>query len=356
MAQDNDWIGKLRGADAEAKRIQKADADQRKNAEKSPQSVILNPNDIHGNYDANRALETTLGGKKRAITNEDLVVFRENINRLKERKKLLANGGITARQVINLADMIVSGKETDLKRANREIFMAMPVAFNNNVVRFITNAGPDSDVKRHHVQVEFITFPLAASGAETDVKQAALKLCREPLRFNCDCKRFRFWFRYIATIGGFNIGKPFGRDEYGYPKIRNPGLAGVACKHILRTMAEIESSMTVTNFLARAIKEAIKNNSAKANLRATQEEAEQQVKQRKQANKIKTTAEREAEAQRAKERKAAADAVKKVNKPKKPPRNPTQQKVLKNNAIDAIKKLGLPPEIEASMIAQINAN
>ena len=40
-------------------------------------AVILSPDDIKGDWDANRALKTTLGGKSRLMTVQDLVVFKK---------------------------------------------------------------------------------------------------------------------------------------------------------------------------------------------------------------------------------------------------------------------------------------
>jgi hypothetical protein len=358
MADTDAWLGKISGVVKEANALAKADKEQREAAEKSLKSVIINARDIQGFYDVGRALKTTLGGVNRDLTLEDLKAFQANINTLKENKKLTRHG-ITARQIIDLGSEKVSGKESDLKRANTQITMSLPVSFVNTkdggLVRFLTNASKDSKDTRHHVEVEFITFINFVTGAQGDYKQAALKLCREPLKFNCDCGRHRYWFRYVATIGQFN----YGRDELGYPKIRNPGLLGVACKHVLRVMETIESSIVVTNFLAKAIEKAVL--SGKANFRTTQKEAEEQAAKKR--GQIKTSDDRVAANERAKqkrqaekEKKAAAKAIKETPKPKRPPRKSSTQPALSQdavNAINSIKKLGLPSEIETSMIAQI---
>jgi hypothetical protein len=64
------------------------------------------------------------------------------------------------------------------------------------------------------------------------------RLSKGKVKYECDCRRFKFWFRYINTVAGTVLG----RKEGGYPKIRNPQLSGVACKHILRVMHYIKSS------------------------------------------------------------------------------------------------------------------
>ncbi|MCY1434968.1 hypothetical protein D9M71_510460 [compost metagenome] len=140
-------------------------------------------------------------------------------------------------------------------------------------VRFITNASKDSDDARHYVMVEFMGYPAAvASGAMSASKAAAL-MRKQNVRFDCDCGRHRYWYRYLATIGNYNSG----RAESGYPKIRNPNLAGMACKHVLRVMTEIEASGFVLSFLARAIEKGRKVEDGSAHIRAVQKEVDKQA-------------------------------------------------------------------------------
>ena len=44
-----------------------------------------------------------------------------------------------------------------------------------------------------------------------------------------------------------------GRKETGYPKIRQPTLAGCACKHLLRTLSTLSRDMLVRRRIADAI-------------------------------------------------------------------------------------------------------
>lgn len=292
-------VGKLRGTATEAAKRFAAEAAQRRAAAASPASIILNVKDVQGEYDGGRALETTLGGVRRAITADDLVAFRRNIKTLQKSFK----GGIKARKVLDMSLPI------DRQRASREIRHAVPVAAKNGMVRFVTNAGPDSKDMRHHVNVEFMSFGAAAAAGRGDAKKMANWLRKEPLKFDCDCGRFRFWLRYIATIGGFNAG----RAETGFPKIRNPGLVGVGCKHVLRVMAEVESSGAVLGFLTKLLDKARSADDGKANHATSQAEADELVKKQARARAIKTTASRTAERQK----KALAEAAKPVPPPKK---------------------------------------
>lgn len=264
-------IGRLSGATSEAKGLARADAEQRAQAPR-----ILNPKDMQGDYDAARLLTTTLGthdGRPRPLTADDLAAFRQNARALGQRFK----GGITARQIIDMSLAI------DRKRAREEITMAVPASargakdssrkVDRLEVRFITNASKKYGATRHHVMVEFLGYSTAvASGAMSATKAASL-MRKQGLRFDCDCGRHQYWYRYIATVGNYNAG----RAETGYPKVRNPGLTGVACKHILRVMAEVEGAGLVQSFLARAIEKGRASEDGSGSIRTSQAEADKQA-------------------------------------------------------------------------------
>lgn len=240
----------VRGHVAEMKRRLDADAAQRKAAQN-----ILSPAMARGqDWDAARVLKTTLGGKLRDLQREDLVSFRQAMREVQGR----VSGGITARQVIDLAEghplSYVGGKPSagDLGKARTQIGWARAVSSVAGPagaldVRFLTPSGGETPgVSTHHVVVRFLGFPeslrrLSATPADAGSAKAekaltvaqAAKLVRSGrLALDCTCGRWRFFFRCLASIGGYSAG----RQETGYPKIRNPGLSGIACKHILRTM------------------------------------------------------------------------------------------------------------------------
>lgn len=53
---------------------------------------------------------------------------------------------------------------------------------------------------------------------------------------DCNCGRYLYWYRYLATIGNFAIS-----PENIFPKIRNPKLTGCVCKHVLRVCSTLSS-------------------------------------------------------------------------------------------------------------------
>jgi hypothetical protein len=335
---EHSWLGKLAGSGSEAKRRLAEDAAQRAAEGRDEKSIILNQKDVlTGQWDASKVLFTTIDGKLRPITADDLSAFRHNIQVTQSR----FTKGITAKQVIDWSLGI------DRKRATQQIKMAVPVSANNGKVRFMTNAGPDSDVTRHHVMVEFLNYGAESASGLTDPRKAALRLRKGPLRFDCDCGRHRFWYRYIATIGGYNAG----RAETGYPKIRNPKLYGLACKHVLRVMSDINSGGATLGFLTKLMSKAKASDDAKAKMKQKQAEAEKVVNnQARRTAEIKTSEQKRQERLAAQSRKSAASAVKKAVPPKKV-KKPSKTET-KDAAAVLAQKFGLTPEQVLALLAQ----
>ena len=305
MADSLSSIGRLKGSTAELNSRLQQDAKEREAEGKRQGSIILSQNDVlTGNWDAHKVLFTTLGGQIRPITAEDLATFRRNINTAQQKLKK----GVTAQQVIDWSAGIVTGNiKSDLSRARDEIKMAVPVGAQKGRLRFITNAGPDSKVSRHHVIVEFLNYGAEAASGSSTARQSALRLRRGPIKIECDCERWRYWFRYIATIGGFNAG----RAETGFPKIKNPRLQGIACKHIVKVMHEVKSGGAALNYMVRLMEKAKASDTGHAELRMRQAAAERAAKnQARSQNNIKTSEQKRQERSAAQARKDAAEKLK----------------------------------------------
>lgn len=151
--------------------------------------------------------------------------------------KLVADkflGGITPTQVIN------NSTDIDIKRANEQIFMANVFKRQGSQLYFLTNAGPNSKDVNHKVVVDLLDYPTFLLGRTSMPNRAEIiKLLKDgKIKFDCDCGRHRYWYRYLATVGRYNHGV----SENRYPTTRNPDLTGVACKHVLRVMNVLMSS------------------------------------------------------------------------------------------------------------------
>lgn len=200
--------------------------------------IILNPEDISGKTSAARLLTTTLGGVVRHITNKDLDAFKRNAKALGSKMRT----GLTAAEVIDLS------RPADLERARKEIRSSIANRLHKGEMMFVTPSGPDSKVSRHFVSVVFPGFGGAVAFPGTSL-QAAAELVKSPLKLDCDCEHWRYRLRYIVTAMGANAARP----ENGYPKLTNPQLVGVACKHVLRVMVDLQGSMAVRKQVARMI-------------------------------------------------------------------------------------------------------
>ncbi len=211
------------------------------------QAEILTADDMSGLYDPERRLFTTIDGSPRLLTLDDIAAFKAAVKDVQRRHGLQKNGkgvhgGILPKQVIDLS------RPQDRRRAEKEIHFAVPVSNRAGVVHFQTNAGPNYGAVRHHVMVQFLGYDSALADGDSS-KNAAKVMMRSKIKFDCDCGRHTFWYRYIATIGNFN----FGRAEDGFPKIRNPTMYGVGCKHVLRVMQTISHGPAFHNFATRMI-------------------------------------------------------------------------------------------------------
>lgn len=168
------------------------------------------------------------------LTPEDLQRFAAKVGTLKQQYGSQGiSGGITPRAVIDRSRRI------DLQRCQHEIHSVLAVRQQaDGVVVFRTNASAQSKDSRHMVTVQFLDFQAAINGGRL-TNSLADRVLKGAVRFDCDCGRHRFWYRYIATVGGFAYGTP----ETGFPKVRNPELTGLGCKHVLRVMHSLQSTM-----------------------------------------------------------------------------------------------------------------
>jgi len=230
-----------------------AEVEKRRKDQQNPTNTLLAPDEIAGEYLMDRGLMTTLGGQIRPITYDDLKQFQYNVQVVRKdaaKRKML--GGIRAKQVID------KSMAEDRKRAQDQIRMANPTHYRamtegggqstSLVVHFVTNAGPESEFTHHNVNVQFLDFGAMVASPHPAEKMAK-QLTASRLKFECSCGRFKYWLRYLNT----QLETVYGRAENAFPKIRNPSLGGIACKHALRVMQTIQGSPTFTRYAANAI-------------------------------------------------------------------------------------------------------
>jgi hypothetical protein len=288
------------------------DRRQRAEAEAQPtaSNKILTKTDVQGDWDAARVLYTTLGGQLRTLTPQDMKAFRRNMDVARANFK---GEGVTPQQVIDISSARPleylrpennDGHLSDVDKAKKEIKVALPVSITGNVMRIKTSASGKHSKTYHLINVKMnamaeagVRLASVASGDTKAIKRVATWLRKQKLAFECDCERHRYFFRYVATIGGFGCG----RQEFGFPKIRNPELRGIACKHVIRVMVELQSSSIFESFITRHLASVQTSNSNKASTRLTEKEAQSIRDRKSRTRQIQTSDERTAENQKQRE-------------------------------------------------------
>ncbi|MEY2864684.1 MAG: hypothetical protein RLY58_2391 [Pseudomonadota bacterium] len=199
--------------------------------------------------DANGLLALTFGNDKRRysefLTNDDLRQYSRNVNVAAEKFK----GGITPKQVIDWAAPI------DIKRSNEQIHLGVLLSRKGDLFRYQTNAGPDSKVTHHFVDVKFLGYGEMVSGArDRGIQSIKSNVVGGKIRFTCDCGRHRYHYNYLAGLGNYHLGQ----KESRFPFIKNPHLVGLACKHVLRVMHIILSATHAQKILSEVKKDRAK--------------------------------------------------------------------------------------------------
>lgn len=294
-------------------------------AKRRASGIILNPNDVAGEYDAARLLVTTLGGQFRMITADDLVQFRHNARKLGAKFK----GGITAKQVIDLSTA------DRRQRTSEQIKTAAPILNKGGHVKFQTGAGPHSKVSRHYVTVDFLNWQAAVSSPVEPLKIAP-EMLKGPVRIECDCEDWRYRYRYLATIGKYAAGPWF---EQGYTKITNPNLKGAACKHILRVMIMVAQSPTFRQYAAKQIQKAradVIPAKVTEKIADMEDFIEQMKKESHRQRRVATTDEKRAERARWAQKNALAAASKAAVKPAKAAAQSRRAKAVADKAAEAL--------------------
>lgn len=136
-------------------------------------------------------------------------------------KKYLTNQG-----VMTVKSAMTQSLDIDKERARKQLraFYLRTVDTKGTFLFTVKSSGLYAEEK-HQVSIQFNIPPtLLDLGTTKQIFE------NTPIRFQCGCGRFTYWYRFIATKGGWNLG----RDEHRFPKIRNPDLDGVLCKHTIR--------------------------------------------------------------------------------------------------------------------------
>lgn len=150
--------------------------------------------------------------------------------------------------------LVKSSRQIDIDRSNNRVDDGTGIRWANfnslkgNLLTMRTDASAVSKHSHHRVKIRIEEWDdYMANPPNGSYKEAVKAACAGRISFDCDCGRHQYWYRYIATMGNFQIKPP---SEFAFPKIRNPELSGVACKHVLKS-ARILQTPSLQNILAR---------------------------------------------------------------------------------------------------------
>ncbi len=135
---------------------------------------------------------------------------------------------------VPLIQLEKSSDPADIQRS-RNVRSAMLYKVNKNLLFFSVSGNTrahyqvrvrleDWDVDLHSTAMPLVSARTVATGR---------------ISFDCSCGRHQYWYRYLANIGGFDVNPP---KEQDFPKIRNPGLKGCCCKHVLKVLRVLKSN------------------------------------------------------------------------------------------------------------------
>jgi len=181
------------------------------------------------------------------FTAEDLKHFDRRAHKIRSVFEFTQKG-------VRADQLIATSRAIDIERSRQQIRSAtMYRIFNSKegvLLHFRTPASDKSKYQNHQVKIrldewnDWLTTSLP-------FQKAARNLLAGRISFDCDCGRHQYWYRYVATVGGFAL-KPL---ENAYPKIRNPKLTGACCKHVLRVLATLRGP-AVERMVAKELEQA----------------------------------------------------------------------------------------------------
>ncbi|WP_347361806.1 hypothetical protein [Vibrio vulnificus] len=147
-----------------------------------------------------------------------------------------------------LDQLIVASRKIDVHRANTEIQVARLYKVRGDVLHFNVTASGKHGEDNYQVRIRLENWMEELTQTQRSWIAAVKRICLGNVSIDCQCGRYQFWYRYVATAGNFALA-PYEKD---FPKIRNPQLTGCCCKHQLKALGALKSP-TVQAQLAKQL-------------------------------------------------------------------------------------------------------
>ena len=136
----------------------------------------------------------------------------------------------------------IAKSDIEDKRLAKRVASATLYKLTDNILDFrVTASGDTPNAPSYYkVRVRLEDWKREIARAKgKDYMTAAQKATMGYVSFDCNCGRYIYWYQYLATIGNFDIAP----GETIFPKIRNKRLKGICCKHILKALMTVQSSI-----------------------------------------------------------------------------------------------------------------
>jgi len=157
-------------------------------------------------------------------------------------------------QGVPVKHLLSASASSDIHRAKTEIRNSILYKINGNLLHFRVSASEKSQYTHHQVRIRLEEWEHSKKRVHGETYIVATrKASWGRMSFDCDCGRHRYWYRYLTHLGGFGLDPA----ENIFPKIRNPGLTGCCCKHVLKSIATLLSPV-VQSRLSKEMEEQAK--------------------------------------------------------------------------------------------------
>jgi len=166
---------------------------------------------------------------------------RMNKMRLRFKKRRGGVTGITWLEIAGRSSSIRIDRASNRSNDRRGISKASLLGIRANIITLRVKASEKSVHQEHRVKIrleEWDELLADADGTDKGYQKAAKYACAGRVSFDCDCGDHQYRYRYMATLGNYCLAPP---KEFAFPKIRNPELTGLACKHVIKSMSMLQS-------------------------------------------------------------------------------------------------------------------
>jgi len=132
---------------------------------------------------------------------------------------------------LNVKNALDKSLPIDIHRAKTQLKAFYIKTISDGTFKFTVKSSGLYEETSHDVHIKWMIEKYNSE----DSKEVFLNA---PIRFQCGCGRHTYWYRYLATKGGWSLGV----NENRFPSIRNPNLKGIACKHVIKVLTVLHGA------------------------------------------------------------------------------------------------------------------